>query len=103
MKELIKDADVVVSGYRPGAMERNGFGQDDILEMVKDRERGIIYLRENCYGHNGPWKHRSGWQQISDSVSQLCFASGLDALLMSIQSAAVYRSLMAKQWVTTKL
>ena len=24
-------------------------------------------MRENCYGCNGPWSYRSGWQQISDA------------------------------------
>jgi crotonobetainyl-CoA:carnitine CoA-transferase CaiB-like acyl-CoA transferase len=68
LAELIKEADVVVEGYRPGAMARNGFSREDIFELVKDRDRGIIHVRENCYGWNGPWSHRSGWQQISDSV-----------------------------------
>lgn len=69
LKKLIKDADVVVEGYRPGAMARNGFGRDDIFNLVKERGRGIIHVRENCYGWNGPWVGRSGWQQISDAVS----------------------------------
>ena len=68
LAELIKEADVVVEGYRPGAMARNGFSREDIFELVKDRDRGIIHVRENCYGWNGPWAHRSGWQQISDAV-----------------------------------
>lgn len=67
LAELIKEADVVVEGYRPGAMARNGFSREDIFELVKDRDRGIIHVRENCYGWNGPWAHRSGWQQISDA------------------------------------
>ena len=69
LKDLILDADVVVEGYRPGAMARNGFGRDDIFELVKERKRGIIHVRENCYGWNGPWVGRSGWQQISDAAS----------------------------------
>lgn len=47
---LIKEADVVVEGYRPGAMARNGFSRADIFELVKGRDRGIIHVRENCYG-----------------------------------------------------
>jgi crotonobetainyl-CoA:carnitine CoA-transferase CaiB-like acyl-CoA transferase len=69
LRELIKDADVVVEGYRPGVMDRNGFSRKDILEIVKGRDRGIIHVKENCYGWHGPWQHRSGWQQISDAVS----------------------------------
>jgi len=53
LKELILDADVVVSGYRPGIMEKYGFSVEDILEMCKGRETGIIVSRENCYGWHG--------------------------------------------------
>ncbi|KAH9478543.1 Acetyl-coenzyme A transferase nodX [Psilocybe cubensis] len=67
LKALIEESDVIVDGYRPGAMEKWGFGKNDILELFKGKERGIIYLRENCYGWNGPWAYRSGWQQISDA------------------------------------
>ncbi|KAI8951062.1 CoA-transferase family III domain-containing protein [Xylaria longipes] len=67
LRDLIKEADVVVDGYRPGVMERLGFGREAIFALVKDRERGIIHVRENCYGWHGPWSHRSGWQQISDA------------------------------------
>lgn len=65
---LIREADVVVEGYRPGAMKRNGFGREEVFELVKGRNRGIVHVRENCYGWHGPWMGRSGWQQISDAV-----------------------------------
>ncbi|EXJ71438.1 uncharacterized protein A1O5_05246 [Cladophialophora psammophila CBS 110553] len=67
LRNLIKDADVVVQGYRPGVLDKYGFGQQGIIDLVKDRERGIISVQENCYGWNGPWDYRSGWQQISDA------------------------------------
>jgi hypothetical protein len=72
MKALVLEADVVISGYRPGVLDKWGFGQEDILKLCEGRERGIIYARENCYGWNGPWAYRSGWQQISDAVWFLC-------------------------------
>ena len=68
LRSLISDADVVVSGYRPHVLDRWGFSEEGILELCSHRERGIIYVRENCYGWYGPWAHRSGWQQISDAV-----------------------------------
>lgn len=69
LRTLIRDADVVVDAYRPGVMQKLGFGRDDIFDLVKNRERGIVHLRENCYGWHGPWQNRGGWQQISDAVS----------------------------------
>lgn len=68
LRALILDADVVIQGYRPGVLDKWGFGMNDVLEMCKERSRGIIYVRENCYGWHGPWQGRSGWQQISDAV-----------------------------------
>ncbi len=86
LRKLIMEADIVVDGYRPGALKKWGFGKEEILEMAKERPKGLIYAHENCYvsaiqypifvldlmrpqGWNGPWAHRSGWQQISDAVS----------------------------------
>jgi crotonobetainyl-CoA:carnitine CoA-transferase CaiB-like acyl-CoA transferase len=72
MRKLILDADVVVEGYRPGVLDKWGLGKDNVLKICEGRNRGVIYVRENCYGWNGPWSYRSGWQQISDAV-RLCF------------------------------
>jgi hypothetical protein len=69
MKELILECDVFISSYRPGALAKFGFDADDVLEMCKHREKGIIVVRMNSYGWNGPFQDRSGWQQISDAVS----------------------------------
>lgn len=35
LRGLIREADVVVSGYRPGAMERNGFGRNDVFSTLR--------------------------------------------------------------------
>lgn len=76
LRKLILEADVVVDGYRPGVMDRFGFGREAIFDLVKDRDRGIIHLRENCYGWYGPWAHRSGWQGISDACCGVSLAFG---------------------------
>lgn len=68
-RALIREADVVVTGYRPGVLDKYQLGEEGILALCKDRDRGIIFVRENCYGWHGPWSYRSGWQQISDAVS----------------------------------
>ncbi|KAI0813437.1 CAIB/BAIF family enzyme [Xylaria sp. FL0064] len=76
LRELIQDADVVLDGYRPGVLERLGFGPTYVHELAKRRGKGIVYARENCYGWKGPWKHRSGWQQISDAVTGIGWLFG---------------------------
>ncbi|EEU43602.1 uncharacterized protein NECHADRAFT_45502 [Fusarium vanettenii 77-13-4] len=76
LRRLILEADVVVQGYRPGVLDKYGFGQDDIIDMCKGRDEGVIYVRENCYGWYGPWKDRSGWQQIADANTGLSHSFG---------------------------
>jgi crotonobetainyl-CoA:carnitine CoA-transferase CaiB-like acyl-CoA transferase len=48
-------------------LDKYGFSAEGLLELTKDRERGLIVVRENCYRWYGPWADRSGWQQISDA------------------------------------
>lgn len=40
------------------------------------KDRGLVYVRENTYGFHGPWKHRSGWQQIADCFTGLSWTFG---------------------------
>lgn len=69
LRDLLRGADVFLQGYRPYVFDKYGFSEQDVHDLVKDRAKGIVYARENTYGWNGPWKHRTGWQQISDAVS----------------------------------
>ncbi|CAG8049029.1 unnamed protein product [Penicillium salamii] len=69
LRELIQGADVFVQGFRPNAIARKGFGVNDLLEMAGNRGKGIIYAEENCYGPDGPYHERPGWQQIGDAAS----------------------------------
>ncbi|KAF2181175.1 CAIB/BAIF family enzyme [Zopfia rhizophila CBS 207.26] len=75
-RRLLEDVDVIIDGYRPGAIERMGFSRTMVHEIANRRGKGIIYARENCYGWLGEWKHRSGWQQISDCVTGVSWAQG---------------------------
>jgi crotonobetainyl-CoA:carnitine CoA-transferase CaiB-like acyl-CoA transferase len=68
-EELLADADVVVDGYRPGALEKLGYGESKLMELAKARGKGFVYVQENCFGHVGEWASRPGWQQIADCVS----------------------------------
>ncbi|KAF4463489.1 caib baif family enzyme [Fusarium albosuccineum] len=69
---LVKDADVVIDGYRPGVLARLGFDSEE-LRKVNSK---LIYLRENCYGFKGPLSHRSGRQQISDALVGIAWLQG---------------------------
>ncbi|PYI14300.1 alpha methylacyl-CoA racemase [Aspergillus violaceofuscus CBS 115571] len=76
LRELIEDADVFVQGFRPKVIERKGFGVNDLLEMAGKRGKGIVYVEENCYGPDGPYNERPGWQQIGDAASGSSYIMG---------------------------
>jgi crotonobetainyl-CoA:carnitine CoA-transferase CaiB-like acyl-CoA transferase len=65
--ELIRDADVVVSNFRPGVMERMGFGYD---ELAKDNP-GLIWACGSGYGHRGPDAGKPGQDVLAQAVSGL--------------------------------
>ncbi|BBZ04212.1 CoA transferase [Mycolicibacterium chitae] len=53
---LIRDADVLIEGYRPGVMERLGVGPDVSLG-VNPR---LVYARMTGWGQDGPLADRAG-------------------------------------------
>lgn len=75
-EELLESADVVVDGYRPGAIGKLGYGLERLVGLATKRGKGIVYVSENCFGYDAPWAHRAGWQQIADCVSGLAWAQG---------------------------
>ncbi|RAK98707.1 alpha methylacyl-CoA racemase [Aspergillus ibericus CBS 121593] len=76
LRELIADADVFIQGFRPNVIARKGFGVNDLLEMAGTRGKGIVYVEENCYGPDGPYHERPGWQQIGDAASGSSYVMG---------------------------
>ena len=69
LTQLFEQADVILQGYRLRSLERRGFGLKQCLEMAKKRGKGIIYVDENCYGPDGYYAERPGWQQVADAAA----------------------------------
>lgn len=65
---LLADVDVIIDGYRPGALRKFGYSPETMAAMAEKRGKGIVYIDETCFGHEGEWCHRPGWQQIADCV-----------------------------------
>jgi crotonobetainyl-CoA:carnitine CoA-transferase CaiB-like acyl-CoA transferase len=74
-EELLADADVVVDGYRTGALSRLCYGPLQVQELAVKRGKGMIYVSENCFGY-GTHIDRPGWQQVADAVSGVAWAQG---------------------------
>ena len=68
LKALVRDADVFSQGYRPGVLNARGFGPEQLAEL----RPGLIYTSINCFGYDGPFKHRGGWEQVAQTVTGIC-------------------------------
>ena len=62
---LIETADVVVNNFRPGVMERMGFGYED-LKKINPR---LIYAVGTGFGLSGPYQHKGGQDVLAQAVS----------------------------------
>ncbi|MER7929042.1 CoA transferase [Streptomyces sp. NPDC096057] len=68
--ELLERADVVVTGYRPGALDRFGLSPEALLY----RRPGLVVAQLSAWGGYGPWGDRRGF----DSLVQV--ATGIAAI-----------------------
>jgi len=75
-EQLLRTTDVILDGYRPGSLEKLGYGPQQIVDLVKGRGKGIVYVCEDCFGYEGEWASRPGWQQIADCVTGVAWAQG---------------------------
>lgn len=72
-EDVVRGADVLIDGYRPGVLEgKLGYDRKKLRELNPQ----LVYLHENCYGWKGPLAKRSGWQQISDCVTGISWMQG---------------------------
>ena len=72
VRKLLTKADVVLHNFRPGVMERLGFGYSDV-RALKDN---IIYGTISGYGVDGPWNHKPGQDLLLQSITGLTWLSG---------------------------
>ncbi|MGW7614849.1 CoA transferase [Streptomyces antimycoticus] len=65
LEALLADADVVVTGYRPGALDRFGLAPDALLE----RHPGLIVAQLCAWGWSGPWVGRRGFDSLVQAAT----------------------------------
>lgn len=76
LKSLVSDCDVFIQGFRINKMPKFGLGLNDLLKMAGERGRGIVYVSENCFGPDGYYAERPGWQQIADAAAGSAYVTG---------------------------
>jgi crotonobetainyl-CoA:carnitine CoA-transferase CaiB-like acyl-CoA transferase len=70
--KLVDGADVVAENFRPGIMERLGFG----YETLSRRKPGLIYASASGYGPDGPYAQRPGQDLLAQALFGMMAITG---------------------------
>jgi crotonobetainyl-CoA:carnitine CoA-transferase CaiB-like acyl-CoA transferase len=65
LASLLHEADVLVQGYRPGAIAGHGFSPEAAARI----RPGIVYASLCAYGYDGPWAKRRGFDSLVQTAS----------------------------------
>ena len=72
VRRLVKEVDVVVENFRPGAMEKWGLGYEDLSK----ENPGLVMVRLSGYGQTGPYKDKPGFGSIGEAMGGLRHVTG---------------------------
>jgi CoA:oxalate CoA-transferase len=72
LKDLLKDADVIVENYRPGTMEKLGLGYD----VLKEINPKLIYAASSGFGHTGPYSKRPAYDGVIQAMGGIMSITG---------------------------
>lgn len=72
LRDLVARADVVLQNFRPGVIERQGFGYDDARAL----NPGVVYGSISGYGEDGPWVDLPGQDLLAQARSGLLWLTG---------------------------
>ena len=72
LRDLIKVSDIFLQNFRPGTIEKMGFGYD-ALRQLNPR---IIMINVSAYGQDGPYKDRIGFDPIGQALGGLMSLTG---------------------------
>ncbi len=69
---LVKTADIVLQNFRPGVMDKMGFGYDRLRELKPD----IILGSVSGFGQYGPYRDRPAFDPLGQAMSGLMSLTG---------------------------
>lgn len=69
---LLERADIVTENYRPGTMEKLGYGWEDLHR----RFPRLIYGAASGFGHSGPYMHRAAYDMVVQGMGGIMSMTG---------------------------
>ena len=65
MRHLAAQADVILDGYRPGALGALGLGTSDLAQLAPQ----AVLVSLSAWGEHGPWGQRAGFDSIVQAAT----------------------------------
>ncbi|WP_112486717.1 CaiB/BaiF CoA-transferase family protein [Thiomonas sp. X19] len=72
VRDLVRDADIVIENFRPGSLEAWGLGWEHLSQINPD----LVMVRVSGYGQTGPYRDRPGFAAIAESLGGLRHLAG---------------------------
>ena len=73
-EELLASADVVLTGYRPGSLDRYGLS----AEALWERHPGMVIGSVAAWSETGPWAGRRGFDSIVQAITGIAMTESSD-------------------------
>ena len=102
LEALLSRADVLVENFRPGTMERLGFG----YESVSARWQGLIYCSISGFGQTGPRRDQPGYDAVVQAESGLMSITGHEGgppVRLGVAIADIVTGMFAAHGITLAL
>jgi crotonobetainyl-CoA:carnitine CoA-transferase CaiB-like acyl-CoA transferase len=74
LRELIKQADVLVENFRTGTLDKWGLDYNSLQQL----RPGLIYCSITGYGHTGPYKDRAGYDFMVQAMGGFMDITGTE-------------------------
>ncbi|MFQ5699277.1 MAG: CaiB/BaiF CoA transferase family protein [Myxococcota bacterium] len=74
LQELLDSADVLLTNYRPGVLDRLGFGWEELSQ----RNPRLIYAAGSSFGPRGPWRTRPSRDTLAQAAGGLMAKTGAE-------------------------
>ena len=83
-EKLIEGADVLIENFRPGAMDKLGFG----YEAMSARNPRLVYCSLKGF-LDGPYQHRTALDEVTQMMGGLAYMTGLPGKPMRAGSSVI--------------
>ncbi|MEX6501210.1 CaiB/BaiF CoA transferase family protein [Pseudomonas zhanjiangensis] len=74
LRKLLTDADILIENFRPGVLEKLGFGWETLHALNPK----LVMVRLSGFGQSGPLKDQPGFGAVGESMGGLRYITGFE-------------------------